>query len=111
MPIIYANSDSGVVYPLRISKAAGATLNFSFLTDNATDDVSGDVWNLKISDASGTAKVTLTSGSGLTLSGANIEAVVSTANLASVASGGYTWSLIDTTSGRTRISGDCVITA
>lgn len=111
MPIIFANADSGVVYPLRISKAAGVTLNFSFLTDNATDDVSGDTWNLEIKDSAGTAKVTLTSGSGLTISGANIEAVVTTSNLSSVASGGYTWSLNDTTSGRTRIQGDCVITA
>ncbi|MGH7239740.1 MAG: hypothetical protein ACREHG_06695 [Candidatus Saccharimonadales bacterium] len=189
MPIIYANSDSGVVYPLRISKAAGATLNFNFLTDNAVDDVSGDDWQLDIIDSSGNvaaslqpggevASATVTAGGSgytsvptvafsggagtgaaatavltsevvtslvitdpgsgytsaptiafsggagsgaaatavlsdgaMTVAGASIVVAITTADLSAVDAGAYTWELKDTTASRTRIQGDCVITA
>lgn len=189
MPIIFANADSGVVYPLRISKAAGTTLNFNFLTDNDTDDVSGDDWQLDIIDASGdvvasfqpsgevesatvtaggsgytsaptvafsggggsgaAATAVLTSdavtsltitdpGSGytsaptiafsggagtgaaatanlsdgaMTVSGASIVVDITVSDISSVDAGAYTWKLKDTTAARTRIQGDCVITA
>lgn len=109
MATIFGNTDADIVFPLAVSKTLGVTLNFNFLTNYVPTVVSGDTWNLTVKNAAGTAVLTLTSGSGLTLSGSNIQATMSVSALSAIATGGYSYALNDTTASRTRISGSLVI--
>lgn len=110
MPLIIANSDSGVKYDLTVSKASGTTLSFSFQLAGAPQDVHADTWQLLINNSAGTAVVTLASGTGLTLAGSNIQAAITTTNLSSLTTyGGYSWQLKDTTTSRTRINGNFIL--
>lgn len=110
MPTIVANSDAGVTYDLTVSKASGTTLTFNFFTNGVAQDVHLDTWDLYIDQPAGTHKVTLASGTGLTLSGSVITAVISVSNLSALTPfGGYSWSLVDTTAARTRINGNFLL--
>lgn len=110
MSIKYGNSDADITYDLSVSKAAGVNLTYNFLLNGATEDIHLDTWQLLINNPAGTAVVTLTSGSGLTINGALIAAAITPTNLAALTVlGGYSYQLKDTTAGRTRISGNFLL--
>jgi hypothetical protein len=110
MPIIWANSDSQMVYPLAISKAAGKTLTFQFQTNGSPANIGSDTWEFIVYNPDGTANSTLTSGAGLTVTTSAVVAVLSATTLSAASPGGFSYALIDE-SGRTRLTGSFVLTA
>ena len=111
MAIKFANTDAGVTWDITVSKAAGSTLYYTFLLDGVNQTISGDTWQFLVKNAAGTTVVTLTSGSGLTIAGSLITAVLSVSSLSALTPGGFSYELDDTTASRTRISGNLILTA
>ncbi len=112
MPTIWANSDSGLTYPLTVSKSAGATLTMLFSIANVPwTSVNSDTWEFLVLNANGTTAETLTSGAGLTLTASSIAVALNSTTLSAISAGAFSYALKDTTASRTRLSGTFVLTA